>query len=130
MSLLIGAGKRALFIAEELAFYKGPRDSTAVNRHKGAIPPAAGIVNRLGEQFLPRPALTGNQDRRIMGRPQLGDGFHLPNRVGRADNIIEAERRLGIDHLGRIQMGFRLLRQGNNIFLLLFANIDAADVAV
>ena len=65
-----------------------------------------------------------------MGRPQLGDGFHLANRIGRADNVVEAERRLGIDHLGRIQMGFGLLRQGNNIFLLFFADIDAADIAV
>ena len=60
MPLLIGAGKGALFITEELAFYEGPRDSAAVNRHKRAVPPAAGIVNGLGEQFLPRPALAGN----------------------------------------------------------------------
>ena len=56
-ALLSGAGEGPGLIAEELALQQALGESGAVHRHKGAVPPGAGIVNGLGKELLSGAAL-------------------------------------------------------------------------
>ena len=49
---LLGAGKGALVIAEQLAFQQRLGQGGAVDGHKGHIPAGGGVVDGVGEQLL------------------------------------------------------------------------------
>ncbi|MPM39907.1 hypothetical protein SDC9_86543 [bioreactor metagenome] len=89
------AGKRALFIAEQLAFQQVFRNGPAVDRHQRMVPAHTAGVNLLGHLLLARAGLSQNQhggvkpahplrQRKDLLR-LLADGHHLfPLRVGGA----------------------------------------------
>ena len=60
-------------MAEQLTLDERFRKGCAVQGDEGALAPAAIIVKRLGDQFLPCAALAGDQD----GRAAVGDLFDL-----------------------------------------------------
>src|SRR5262249_12864042 len=55
-------------MSEELALDQIRRDRSAVDLHKRASPAWAQVVNRPRDQFLARPSVPQDEDRRISGR--------------------------------------------------------------
>src|SRR5207244_13111044 len=66
--LLVGVGEGPLLVAEELALEEGLGDRRAVERDERAAAAGALVVDRLGDELLPRAALTGDEHRRLEGR--------------------------------------------------------------
>ena len=60
--ILIGRGKGAFFMAEELAFEQVLGDRAAVDRNERFVLARAGLVDRLGDQPLAGAALAGYQN--------------------------------------------------------------------
>ena len=66
-AVAVGAGERALHVAEELALDQLPGKRRAVERHERAVPaPALGVDRARGELFA-GPALAGHEDGRVRG---------------------------------------------------------------
>lgn len=68
------SGKGAFHMTKKFALEQGIRDSTAVHLDQRSPLARAPVMNCASNQFLARPAFTGNQDCRV-GR---SDQFHLP----------------------------------------------------
>ena len=58
-----GSRKRALLVAEQLAFEQAGGNRRAVYFHETAFAAAAHLVNGPGDQFLSHPGFAQNQDR-------------------------------------------------------------------
>jgi hypothetical protein len=58
----VGAGERAAFMPEELAFKQGRRKSRAVHGDKLRLVPAAQVVKRMRRELLAGAALAIEQD--------------------------------------------------------------------
>ncbi len=71
---LLGAGKRSLFEAKELALEQFRRQRRAVHFDKWALAAVAQLVEGSGHKFLPRPALSADQNRDVRIRNLL-DGL-------------------------------------------------------
>src|SRR5439155_15430376 len=67
----VGVGERALLVPEELALEERLRDGGAVERDERTSGARAPVVDRLGDQLLPRAALAGDED----GGAELRDGL-------------------------------------------------------
>ena len=72
----MSTGKRALFMAKQLAFQERLWNGPAINRDKWPVFPMALLVNGLCHQFFSRSTLANNQHRNI--RPR-----HPSNRIER-----------------------------------------------
>ena len=87
--LLVGVGEGPLLVAEELALEEGLGDRRTVERDERAAAAGALVVDRLGDELLPRAALTGDEHGRLEGR----DREHRPEdllHAGRpADDVVE-----------------------------------------
>ncbi len=70
-ALPIGSGKRSALVAEEFRLQQRLGQSSAVHLDNGPFGPRRGTVNQSGDQFLARPRLTGDQDRRTRRRYPL-----------------------------------------------------------
>src|SRR6267154_864322 len=62
------SGECPFLVSEQLAFQQARRNGRAVELHEGFRPPWAQIMNGAGDQFLSRPRLAINQDRRVRRR--------------------------------------------------------------
>ena len=84
-----GAGERALFVTEQLAFQKPRRDGGAVHLYQGALAARAEMMNGAGDQFFSRAGFALNQYRRIGRRDglELIENFFQRRTV--ADNLFE-----------------------------------------
>ena len=102
-------GKRALFVAEQLAFDQRLGEGGAVQRYKRAVPPSAVVMQGLGDQFLAGAALTGDQHR----CPAVGDLFDLAvNLLHWPTFADEVVKRISLSHLCTqlFDFAFELLR--------------------
>ena len=76
----------AFFDAEQLAFQQRLRQRRAVQRHERAAGARAGVVDRLGHQFLAGAALAGDQHAHQAVADALHQPHHLLDFLPRADN--------------------------------------------
>ena len=86
----VGAGERALDVAEELALEQGLGNGAAVDGHEGPVGPVAALVDGLGDEFLAGAALAVDQDR---GRGGGDLVHHLVDRAharALADDVLAA----------------------------------------
>ena len=58
----IGAGKSALFVAEEFTFYQSARNGWTTDLHERSVPPGRLGMNQLCKHFLSSAALSSEQD--------------------------------------------------------------------
>src|SRR5262249_19569325 len=88
-------GERTPLVTEQLALEERLRDRRAVDRDERAALALAQLMNRAGEQLLPRPGLAEEQDRgagrrRLLNLPRrLDQRFRLPDDAGKADPLRE-----------------------------------------
>ena len=64
-AIAIGAGEAAALVAEQLALEERFGDGRAVDRDERIAAPRAPGVNQTGDDFLPDPALAGDEDLRV-----------------------------------------------------------------
>ena len=93
LAALARAGERAFLVAEQLALQQRLRERGAVHRHKRAQPPGAGVVDRLGEQFLAGAGLAGDQHCRGSASATLGHRARIGQCGAGAGDEIEAVAR-------------------------------------
>ena len=87
-----GAGERALFVAEDLAFHELARDRAAVERDHRLVAPRAQLVNGFGTQFLAGPAFASEKDR-CLRRGRARDRLvQFAHRAGRPDQLVSVLR--------------------------------------
>ena len=91
-----GAGERAAFVAEQLAFDQRRRKRGAVHAHQGSVPSRTPIVYRAGKQLLAGSRLAEQQHRRV----GAGNLAHAVERILQdravADDLVEAVQRLDL----------------------------------
>ena len=108
-------GKRALFVAEQLAFQQRVRHRRAIDLDHGSACPAAVLVYRLCNQFLPCARLPRNEHRRV----------RIGNLVDQAKNFM--------DYLGSADYArgraFGLGEHGLQAAVLLFDPAEIDDLA-
>ena len=87
--LLVGAGERALLVAEQLRLQQVLLQRRAV--HLDEMRPARErvVVNRAGHQFLARAGLAADQDGRVALGDLADDAEHLLQGPGAADDRVE-----------------------------------------
>jgi hypothetical protein len=90
-AIAIGAGERALDVAEQFAFQDGGAQPGAVQRLEGLLDPLRVGMDRLGDQFLACAALAGDQDGDITGRDLLHGCDDALNAGRLTDDAFEAE---------------------------------------
>ena len=78
----------ALLDAEQLAFQQGFRQRGAVQGHERAARARAGVVDGLGDQFLARAALAGDQHIDQAVADALHQADHLLDPLARADDAV------------------------------------------
>ncbi len=85
-AILVGAGVRALLVAEQLAGRQRLGDDAESDRHERSAGAARLAVDLAGDQLLAGPVLA--QDQHVgLGRRRLGDdGEHPPHRLGVAEH--------------------------------------------
>ncbi|MCY1444534.1 hypothetical protein D9M71_610120 [compost metagenome] len=71
---LVGAGERALLVAEQFTLEQRLGQAGAVDHHQRAVGPGAAHVHRAGEQFLAGTRLTLQQHRNLRWRRTLQAG--------------------------------------------------------
>ena len=79
--MFLGAGERALAMAEQFALDQVLGQRAAIDRHKGHLGPKALVVHSPGGQFLAGARVAEDQDGRVGGRhlgDQLSHTFDLP----------------------------------------------------
>ena len=87
---LVGPGEGPPLVPEQLRLHQGLREGGAVEGHERAVGAGAGLVDGPGHQLLPRPALPGEEDRRL-GRGHLGrSGQGRLEGRGPAEDPVEA----------------------------------------
>src|SRR5690606_29439116 len=87
----VRSGERALLVTEELAFDELRRESGAVERNEGPLPPEAVLVDRASDQLLAGAVLAGDQDADIRLGDLLAEIDHLSHLLAVADDPLEAE---------------------------------------
>ena len=87
--LPVRPGEGAALVAEQLGLEQRVGQRRAVDRDEGAVGAGAGVVNGAGDQFLPRPALPGEQHRRLRSRHLSRPGQRLAQERGVPDHLIE-----------------------------------------
>ena len=75
--LTVRTGEGAPLVAKELRLQEGVGQCRAVDRDEGPVGPGTGVVNRTGDQFLPRPALSSEQHGRFRARHLSRPGERL-----------------------------------------------------
>ena len=87
--LLVGAGERALLVAEELGFEQVLLERRAV--HLDEVPARAQrvVVDGAGDELLAGARLAADQHRRVALRHLLHDAEHALQRAARADDAVE-----------------------------------------
>src|SRR6266852_1623679 len=84
-----GAGKGALFVAEQLAFHQRGNQRATIDSHEGSLRHGSAEMDGAGNELLAGAAFTGNQYRRAR---VLEAGNHAQNVLdirGSADNAVE-----------------------------------------
>ena len=87
---LFGAGEGPLLVAEELALQQVLRKGRHVDGHEGAVLPAGGPMDRVGEQLLAGAGLAHQQDGALAGGHPPEDLLGVPDGLRRADHILKA----------------------------------------
>ena len=85
-----GVGEGALFVAEKFTFQKLAGNGRAVHGDEGLVPAVAVVMDRLGDQLLPRSAFSQNQDRTVRIRDLLHDLEDLLDPFAVADDVLKA----------------------------------------
>ena len=91
----VGAGERALAVAEQLAFEHVARHGGAVEREERAVGAVGGAVNRAREHLLAGAGLAGEEDGERGRRDAPGDVEDLGHLLGGPDALGVAVERLG-----------------------------------
>ena len=86
--VLVGAGERAFFVAEEFAFDEVFRDGAAVHRDKGALTAVALVVDGARGDFFPRPGFAVDEDGRLRARDFADHRPHFLHDFGIADEFV------------------------------------------
>ncbi len=86
----LGAGERALDVAEQFVFQDALAQPRAVEGHEAAFAPPAVVVDGAGDQFLAGSAFAHDQDRNIAGRHLPGRRHHALHRRVLADDSLES----------------------------------------
>lgn len=86
----VGPGIGALHMTEKLAFQKGFVQRGTVDLHIGPLAPAAGLVDRLGDHLLARPALPVDNYRRVGNRRIANQFKHPLHRLADTDHAMKA----------------------------------------
>src|SRR5262245_46069500 len=86
--LPVSAGKRALLVAEQLAFQKRIGDRSAVDRHEWLVRTLAVLIERPRDKLLPRSALAKNQHGYILNRHATNRLVHLLHHRRTPDNLV------------------------------------------
>src|SRR5690606_7637177 len=97
--LAVGAGKAALFVAEELALDEIGRNGAAVDGHERLLVPGTCQVNRFGSQFFARAAFAHQEYCRLRGRNLFDMSAEQLYRPGLADHLFKT---IGRSWLGAI----------------------------
>ena len=84
------AGVRAPDMTEELAGDELLGQGRAVDADERAVLPAAGVVDRPGDELLAGPALTAHQHGRVEGRDLLDHLEHAHHRVVGPDHVLRS----------------------------------------
>ena len=86
---LLRPGKSPLLVAKELALQEVLRKCRHVDGHKGALRPAAGLVDGMGEELLPGARLPDQQDR-AFAEGHAAQGFlGFSDRLRLANHVAE-----------------------------------------
>ncbi|VTR67819.1 hypothetical protein DESC_610403 [Desulfosarcina cetonica] len=84
-----GTGESAALVAEEFGFEEVLGNRGAIDLDERVDRPGAGVVNALGEKFLARAALTGNQYRIVVGGRHQGVLLQVGDRPAAADDALQ-----------------------------------------
>ena len=98
----LGAGKRSLAVAEELALHEVLGDRAAVHRHERLVPSRAALVDEARGELLAAPGLAGEIERRLAAGELVDHRAHLLHRRAFTEQPV---RTTGLG------LGRRLLRQ-------------------
>ena len=88
--LPVRAGEGASFMSEELAFQQRLCERRAVDHHKRFVAPGAVVVNRLGNELLPRPGFTEYEGRDVGPCHLLHECVDLLHPAVPADDVAES----------------------------------------
>src|SRR4029079_8937497 len=88
-ALLVGAGERALLVAEQLGLEEVLLQRRAVDLHEVASRAQRVVVRRAGDELLVGTRFTPDQYLRIALRDLLDDREHRLQRAARADDPVE-----------------------------------------
>ena len=92
----VGAGERALLVAEQLALDQLARDRRHIDGDERAALAPAEIVQRLGDQLLARAGLAGDQDGQVGIHQPRDDAVDLLHRRGATDDRQLFLRQVGL----------------------------------
>ena len=95
-SALAGAGKGSLHIAEELALQQVFRQGRAVDGHKGAVFPAAAVVDALGKELLSRSGLAHDDHVGIRCRVPPGRLYGLLHGLALVEDVVKGVSGLSV----------------------------------
>jgi len=101
----VGAGERALAVAEELALHQVFRDGAAIDGHERSGRPGAQLVDQARRQFLAAARFAGDVDRGLAARDALDHTAHRGHRRRIADQFRTAG---ALDFLADRQVDRRL----------------------
>ncbi len=102
------AGKRALVVAEQLAFHQVLRDGGEVHAHERAAGARRRVVDGLREQLLARAAFAGDQYGGVRLGIIVGQGHGVAQHGGRALDIVKGvfcHKALAVDVGARLFLG-------------------------
>ena len=88
-ALLVGAGERALLVAEQLRLEQVLLQRRAVHLHVVAVRAQRVVVNRPGDELLARSRLAADEHRRVALGDLLHDAQHALKRAAAADDVLE-----------------------------------------
>ena len=88
-ALLVGAGERALLVAEQLRFEQVLLQRRAVHLDEVARRAVRVVVDRAGDELLARAGLAADQHRGVALGDLPDDAEHLFERARRADDAVE-----------------------------------------
>ena len=106
-----GPGERPANMAEKLAFQQVLRQRPAIDADERAAPAGTELMDRLGDQFLPRTGLAQQQDRGVGLGHLAGQAVDLFHGRARADQPRNGRPGLAVDRRNR---GGRLINSSAN----------------